>query len=106
MDRLTRMPKMSRDGAQGELPRPNVGTVARLLGVSLPRLHRLLNSEGVPPAGGRGHQRNVSPEVARRLVHRIGAVPSLIGGYDRTDMLVLAAMARAPLGLASARAVA
>ena len=80
--------------------------IARLLGVSLPRLHRLLDAEGVPVAGGRGHRRSVSVVVVRRLVRRIGAVPIMLPDYDRTEMLVLGALARAPLGFVSARAVA
>lgn len=83
-----------------------VPEIARSLGVSVPRLHRLLDAEGVPPAGGRGHPRRVDRDVVRRLAGRIGAVPVFLPGFDRTDMLVLAAVARAPLGLASTRAVA
>ena len=80
--------------------------IARFLGVSLPRLHRLLDAEGVPSAGGRGHRRPVGSDVIRRLVRHIGAVPIVLPDCDRTDMLVLGALARAPLGFVSARAVA
>src|SRR5579884_1838729 len=80
--------------------------LARRLGVSVPRVHRLLDVEGVAPAGGRGRARAVSKRVADRVARRVGAVPVLPAGFDRMEMLVLAAVARAPLGLESARAVA
>lgn len=80
--------------------------LARRLGVSLPRAHRLLDAEGVAPAAGHGHKRQVDPEVAARLVKGIGSVPQRVTGLDRVDMLVLAAVSRAGLGLESARAVA
>ena len=85
---------------------PSATTIARLLGVSLPRLHRLLDAEGVAAAGGRGHRRSVAGDVVRRLVRHMGAVPVMLPDYDRTEMLVLGALARAPLGFVSARAVA
>lgn len=84
----------------------SVPELAAYLGVSMPRLHRALDVEGVAPAGGRGRRRPVPKDVARRLVRRLGAVPVRLPGFDRTEMLVLGAVARAPLGFASLRAVA
>lgn len=84
----------------------SVPELAAYLGVSVPRLHRALDDDGTPPAGGRGHRRLVAADTVRRLVRRIGAVPLVLPGLDRTEMLVLGAVARAPLGFASTRAVA
>lgn len=75
------------------------------LGVSLPRVHRLLDDEGVPPTRGRGHQREVDSAIGERLERRVGAVPVRAPGLSRTDMMVLAAVSRAALGLESVRAV-
>src|SRR5437870_11912236 len=75
----------------------SVPALARLLGVSVPRVHRLLDAEGAPPAGGRGRRRSVTPRLVDRLVRRVGAVPVVLPGFDRVGMLVLAAVARAPL---------
>lgn len=86
-------------------PRTAAG-LARKLGTGLPRIHRLLDSEGVEAAAGRGRARHVDPAVEARLLRRIGAVPRAIADLDRIDMLVLAAVSRAGLGLESARAVA
>jgi DNA-binding Lrp family transcriptional regulator len=86
--------------------RISVPALSRVLGVSLPRVHRLLDAVGVPSAGGRGHARPADLAVATRLVNRIGAVPLAVAGFDRVDLLVLATVSRAALGLESARAVA
>lgn len=80
--------------------------LARRLGVSLPRVHRLLDADGVAPAAGHGNKRQVDRDAAARLLKRIGSVPRRVAGFDRVDMLVLAAVSRAGLGLESARAVA
>lgn len=99
--RLGRVPSPAARGSELSVP-----GLAAYLGVSVPRLHRALDAEGVPLAGGRGHRRLVPGAVARRLARRLGAVPQMLPGFDRTEMLVLGAVARAPLGLSSARAVA
>ena len=78
---------------------------ARALGVSLPRVHRLLDNLGVARTG-RGVPRPVTVEALQALVDRIGAVPTRVEDLDRVQMLVLAALARAGLGLESVRAVA
>jgi len=83
-----------------------VPKLACRLGISTPRAHRLLDREGIPPAAGRGHGRRVDAAVAARLACRVGAVPLIPPGFARIDMLVLAAVSRAALGLESARAVA
>jgi hypothetical protein len=79
--------------------------VARELGISLPRVHRLLDTHGVPRAG-RGVVRTVSLKSLERMRDKVGAVPAAGAGLDRVQTLVLSAVARASLGLESQRAVA
>lgn len=74
--------------------------------MSLPRVHRLLDAVGVAPSEGRGHARRVDGEIAVRLGRQIGAVPQGVDGFSRIDLLVLAAVSRAGLGLESTRAIA
>ena len=80
--------------------------LAERLGISLPRVHRLLDREGVAKAAGRGRAREVPAAVVERVIRKVGAVPIRIKGLSRTDMQVLAAITRTPLGMESHRAVA
>lgn len=84
----------------------SVPELAQSLGVSLPRAHRLLDAKGVPESAGRGRPRRVDRATAARLGREIGAVPLGVAGLSRVDLLALAAVSRAGLGLESARAVA
>ncbi|WP_448062763.1 DUF6922 domain-containing protein [Cellulomonas hominis] len=84
------------------MPAPEV---AARLGTSLPTVHRLLDEMGVTRPG-RGVVRPVPPAVLERMTSRMDAVPEQALGLDRTQLLVLTAVARAGLGLESNRAVA
>ncbi len=77
--------------------------IAAALGVSLPTVHRLLDREGVPRPG-RGRSRIVPIEVFERIKRSRGATPFL--SIPAVEGRILAALLRAPLGLASARRVA
>ncbi len=84
--------------------------VARELGVSADRVRRTAADLGMklPRAGSaRNATSVVSPEQRTRLRLAIGAVPTdRDRRWARADMQVLAALAQAPRGLSSARAVA
>lgn len=77
--------------------------VARVLGVSLPTAHRALDAYGVPRTG-RGRTRTASEEVMAEILSRRGTAPR--SERTPTELRVLAALSRSPLGLASVRAVA
>lgn len=77
--------------------------IARELGVSLPAVHRALDSLGVPRTG-RGHVRKIPDGTLVRLLNTRGAAPR--HPTPATELRVLAALSRAPLGLPSARSVA
>lgn len=78
---------------------------AEQLGVSLSTLHALLDEAHVPRTG-RGNRRPVPPSVIDRAREQIGAVPARVDGLSRSQMLILAALSRSPLGTSSARAAA
>ncbi|WP_425562039.1 MarR family transcriptional regulator [Microbacterium marinilacus] len=65
----------------------------------------MLDSASVPSCG-RGKSRTVPPSVLAAEVRRRGATPEKPLGHTRAEMLVLAALARSPLGRDSAREVA
>lgn len=79
--------------------------LATRLGISLPSAHKRLDDLGVPRRG-RGVPRVVSPEVFAAAVRGSASVPRLAEGLTREAAMVLAALARHPLGLESYRAVA
>lgn len=58
----------------------------------------------VRPARTRGGHLRFAPDDVEVLAQRLGVVPR-VGGLSREDILVLAALARRPLGLRSARSV-
>jgi len=87
------------------MDRNGVPSLAAELGVSLPTAHRLLDDLGVPRTG-RGVPRVVSGSARRRAVERAGAVRVRAQDLGREDMLVLAALATAPVGFESLRALA
>jgi len=55
-------------------PGLSVPKLACRLGISPPRAHRLLDREGIPPAGGRGQGRRVDAAVA--AVSLVASAPS------------------------------
>ncbi|WP_282944257.1 MarR family transcriptional regulator [Cellulomonas endometrii] len=80
--------------------------VAAAAGISLPRVHRLLDRHGVPPAAGPGKARQVPAAVAEAIEREIGKVPRRRSGLTREAVLAAKAVAHAPLGIRSARALA
>ncbi|RMI07070.1 hypothetical protein [Cellulomonas triticagri] len=80
--------------------------VAAVTGISLPRAHRLLDRLGVPAAPGPGSARRVPADVARAVADEIGTVPRRDSGLTRETVLAAKAVAHAPLGIRSARALA
>lgn len=81
-------------------------TLAAATGVSLPRVHRLLDVRGVPAAPGPGQARRVPADAARAIHREIGAVPRRRSGLTRETVLAAKVIAHAPLGIRSARALA
>jgi len=76
---------------------------ARVLGTSAPRVLRALAEIGVTvPVGGRAR---LTGRQIEELQARLGRTPA-VAGLSRTEVMVAAALARAPLGLVSQRAVA
>lgn len=77
--------------------------MARELGVSLPTVHRALDVLGVPRVG-RGRTRRIPDGALERLLASHGSAPR--HETPASELRVLAALSRAPLGLPSARNVA
>jgi hypothetical protein len=82
------------------------GELARRLGVSLPRVHRAVKAGIITPVGcnARGHLL-FAPSAEALLRARWGAAPR-VADLSHSQTVVLAALARRPNGLRSARAVA
>ena len=80
------------------------GDVARMLGTSVPRVLRAAQ-HGTVPTVSHGNRTMFDTQAVAALRRRWGAVPS-IAGLRREEILALATLARRPLGLASARALA
>ena len=78
---------------------------ARALGSSLPRVLRAIDRLALDIERGRGGRVRLSPEHLRRLEAELGVVVR-VSDLSRVETQVLAALARAPRGLISARAVA
>src|SRR3990170_789980 len=78
---------------------------ARRLGTSVPRVRRAIDRLGLDVNGRRGGRVLLSESQLERLRSELGVVPS-IDGLSRVETQVLAALARAPRGLATMRAVA
>lgn len=85
----------------------SVRRVSRLLGVSEPRVYRALAEQGVVASRSLPHV-TVSRQAASGLLRRWGWVPPALrdAGLSREEVFALAALARSPLGLRSARSVA
>lgn len=79
--------------------------IAHITGLSLPAVHRALDTLHVPP-GRRGTPRSVSAETAAAIIAKRGSVPVRVAGRSRDSLLVLRALSHAPFGIASARGVA
>jgi len=77
---------------------------ARRLGTSLPRIRRAIERLGLEVEQRRGGRVRLSESQLERLRSELGVVPS-IDGLSRVETQVLAALARAPRGLATGRAV-
>ena len=78
---------------------------ARRLGTSLPRVMRAIERLDVDVERGRGGRVYLTADQLGILRTELGVLKR-VAGLDRTETLVLAALARAPRGLASVRAVA
>jgi predicted transcriptional regulator len=81
------------------------GEVAESLGTTRSRIHRAVTAGVVRPTSTRGGHLRFTPGDVAVLERRLGKIPRL-DGLSREAGLVLAALARRPLGLRSARAVA
>jgi hypothetical protein len=91
------------DGARTAL---TTGELARRLGTTIPRVHRAVRAGVIVPVGrgARGYLL-FAPEAEDALRARWGmTIP--VAGRSRAEVFVLAALARRPFGLRSARAVA
>jgi len=78
---------------------------ARRLGTSVPRVQRAIGRLGMPVARGRGGRVRLTARQLEELRDELG-VMLRVDGLSRVEARVLAALARAPRGLISARAVA
>lgn len=80
--------------------------VSEELGVSAPTIHRLATQLGLGASRSRGAHRRFNAEDVQRMTDEIGAVPSRPAGLSREHTLALAALARHPRGVSSARVIA
>lgn len=78
---------------------------ARLLETSVPRIQRAIRCLGLPVAHGPAGRAYLNPAQVERLREHLGVTPP-VRGLSRIEARVLAALARAPLGVASVRALA
>lgn len=78
---------------------------ARRLGTNLPRVKRAIERLGIAVEHGRGGRVGLTEQQLEELRGELGVVTA-VDGLTRVETQVLAALARAPRGLASARAVA
>lgn len=88
------------DSAARTLTAPQV---ARALGVSLPTAHHALDGAGIPRTG-RGHTRVVNAQIVDNLLSSRGKTPA--STLRASELRVLAALSRSPLGQQSLRSVA
>jgi hypothetical protein len=78
---------------------------ARRLDTSVPRVQRAIGRLGLDGVRGRGGRVRLSERQLEELRLELGVVPR-VDGLSRVETRVLAALARSPRGLVSARAVA
>jgi DNA-binding MarR family transcriptional regulator len=83
----------------------SAAALARELGTTVPRVVRAIERLGLDRRQENGRMR-LQPADVTRLRDALGDSPPRIPGLMPTEIKVLAALARAPLGLTSARAVA
>lgn len=83
----------------------SAGEAARRLSTSVPRVQRAIGRLGLDVARGRGGRVRLSERQLEELRGELGVVPR-VDGLSRVETRVLAALARAPRGLVSVRAVA
>jgi hypothetical protein len=75
------------------------------LGTSIPRVKRALSRAGIEPVQRTGGRVGLTAEQIEELRRHLGETPR-VPNLTRSESLVLAALARAPLGMASVRAAA
>lgn len=78
---------------------------ARMLGTSVPRIKRAISELRLDVATEAHGRVALRPNQVKKLAESLG-ITVAVAGFSRPQLLVLAALARAPLGLVSARAVA
>jgi DNA-binding MarR family transcriptional regulator len=83
----------------------SAAALARDIGTSTPRVVRAIERLGISARQDNGRMR-IDSRDAERLRAELGPTVPGVAGLSRTEVMVLAALARAPLGLASVRAVA
>ncbi len=76
-----------------------------MLGTSIPRVKRAISHEGIVPVERAGGRVELAPDQVEALRKRLGEIPR-IPGLTRSEALAAAALAGAPFGLTSARALA
>jgi len=76
-----------------------------MLGTSIPRVKRAISHEGIVPVERAGGRVELTSDQVEALRKRLGETPR-VPGLTRSETLVAAALAKAPFGLTSARAVA
>lgn len=82
----------------------SAGEVAKRTGVSVPTVRRAAAHLGLLDQRTPGGHRRFSPEDAHILEGHLGVTPTL-DGFSSSEVKVLAALARRPIGLRSLRAV-
>jgi DNA-binding MarR family transcriptional regulator len=83
----------------------SAAALARELGTSVPRVVRAIERLGLETRQDNGRMKLEPADVAR-LREELGVSPARVPGLTATEVKVLAGLARAPLGLSSARTVA
>lgn len=79
--------------------------VARRLNTSVPRVQRAVTRLGMTSRRGAGGRLRLTATDVSRLEGELGSIPT-VPGLSRTETMALAALARAPRGAASIRALA
>ncbi|HPU39117.1 MAG TPA: MarR family transcriptional regulator [Microthrixaceae bacterium] len=82
----------------------STGALADQLGVSVPTVRRTASVLGLPDRRTGGGHRRFSPTDSKLLAERLGTTPTVVG-FSSTEVKVLAAVARHPIGLRSMRAI-
>jgi hypothetical protein len=78
---------------------------ALMLGTSIPRVKRAISHEGIVPVERAGGRVELTSDQVETLRECLGEIPR-IPGLTRSEALAAAALAGAPFGLTSARALA